>query len=46
MQVRMELPDETGRLAILRVHTRKLELAKDVQVNASSVPARQLRGHA
>lgn len=30
--VRISLPDETGRLAILRVHTRKLKLAVDVDL--------------
>uniref|UniRef100_A0A7S0IXE7 AAA+ ATPase domain-containing protein n=1 Tax=Calcidiscus leptoporus TaxID=127549 RepID=A0A7S0IXE7_9EUKA len=38
--VRMELPDDAGRLAILRVHTRKLALADDVQLAriASTAP--------
>jgi len=30
--VRITLPDETGRLAILRVHTRKLQLGADVDL--------------
>ena len=31
--VRINLPDEAGRLAILRVHTRKLSLAPDVDLS-------------
>lgn len=30
--VRINLPDEEGRLAILRVHTRKLNLSRDVDL--------------
>ena len=32
--VRIGLPDEVGRLAILRVHTRKLQLGSDVDLRA------------
>lgn len=39
--VRIALPDETGRLAILRVHTRKLQLGADVDLAliAASTPS-------
>jgi len=42
--VRMELPDEEGRAAILRVHTRKLHLEPDVQLGRVAAAASGFSG--
>jgi len=42
--VRINLPDEDGRLAILKVHTRKLRLAEDTQLRLVAAAARAFSG--
>ena len=43
-QVRINLPDEDGRLAILKVHTRKLRLDEDVRLPLVAATARGFSG--